>query len=437
MNALAQAKLQERADVVGRAEALQAMAVDQDGRDLTDHEQAALSSFRSRVVDIDKQLSLLAGDFALDQETAANIAKWSGTPVPTNDPHSWRSVGDALWDYLHKDSDRDARQRIAQFEQIAQRSTSTAGRGSDSYIQLRAAQHDHDRAAQHMGTTAAGTTPTAGGFGGLIVSPVSGPIIDVGYSGTPLLNLLGAQDAPSPFGFSRPRIIDPNIDDGAGPQAGGKEKGELPSYKFDVNGENVSMQLAGGYLNVSQQVISWLPGAWDLIIRQLTRRAQRAAEKAVATALTGTANVVTLADATDPAQVRAAFGEAAAKVFDATDAMPTWLATGSAGWQSLYSLTNADGDPVYDNLSISNVGGQATGLPPMALVKALGEDFYLGNGFGVEVYRINLPALEAVEPSVLGRQVAVALAVGTYSPITDETGPVRGGLVKIDAPVVP
>lgn len=436
MNALAQAKLQERADVVGRAEALQAMVVDQDGRDLTEHEQTALAQFRSRVGDIDKQLALLAGDFALDQETAANIAKWSGSPVPTTEPHQWRSVGDALWDYLHKESDREARQRISQFEQIAQRSTSAAGRGSDSYIQLRA---QHDRAAQHMGTTAAATTPTAGGFGGLIVSPISGPIIDVGYTGTPLLNLLGAQDAPSPFGFSRPRIIDPNIDDGAGPQAGGKEKGELPSYKFDVNGENVSMQLAGGYLNVSQQVISWVPGAWDLIVRQLTRRAQRAAEKAVATSLTATANTVPLADPTDPAQVRAAFGEAAASVFDATGAMPTWLATGSAGWQTLYALTNADGDPVFPNLSISNVGGQATGLPETALVKELGADFYLGNGFGVEVYRISLPALEAVEPSVLGRQVAVALGVGTYSPITTEAGAgnvppaVRGGLVKIDA----
>lgn len=425
MNALAQAKLAERVDVVGRAEALQAMAVDQDGRDLTENEQAMLAQFRSRVADIDKQLGLLAGDFTLDQETAANIAKWSGQPVQSTEPHQWRSVGEALWDYLHKDSDREARTRIAQFEQLAQRSTSQAGRSSDSYIQL--------RAAQHMGTVAANTVPVAGGFGGLIVSPVSGPIIDVGYAGTPLLNLLGAQDAPSPFGFSRPRIIDPHIDNGAGPQAGG-EKGELPSYKFDVNGENVSMQLAGGYLNVSQQVISWVPGGWDLIIRQLTRRAQRAAEKAVATSLTGTTNTVPLADPADPAAVRAAFGAAAASVFDATGAMPTWLATGSAGWQALYALTNTDGDPVYDNLSISNVGGQATGLPEMALVKELGADYYLGNGFGVEVYRTNLPALEAVEPSVMGRQVAVALAVGTYSPITDETGPVRGGLVKIDAP---
>jgi hypothetical protein len=427
-NALAQAKLAERADVVGRAEALQAMAADQDGRDLNENEQAILAQFRSRVADIDKQLALLAGDFELDQETAANIAKWSGTPVKADEPHQWRTVGEALWDYLHKDSDRDARYRIAQFEQIAMRSTSAAGRSSDSYIQL--------RAAQHMGTTAAATTPTAGGFGGLIVSPVAGPIIDVGYAGTPVLNLLGAQDAPSPFGFSRPRIIDPHIDDGAGPQAGGKEKGELPSYKFDVNGENVTMALAGGYLNVSQQVISWIPGAWDLIVQQLTRRAQRAAEKAVATGVTGTANTVPLTAVTDPKIVRKAFGDAAVFVFNQTNALPTWLLTGPEGWSALYALTATDGSPVYD-MGIA-VGSQPAGLPPIAIAKGLGNDYYLGNGYGLEVYRISLPALEAVEPSVLGRQVAVALAVGTYAPITTEAGPsntppaVRGGVVKID-----
>jgi hypothetical protein len=426
LSPLAQTKISERAELVARLEHIQGMAADDGNRDLTETEQAAMVQVRARLGQLDQQLGLMTADYQLDQETAANIARWSGQPVQTAEGHSWRSVGQAIWDYLHRDNDREARARIADFEKIANRASNAAGQPSESFIQL--------RAAQHMGTTAANTVPTAGGFGGLIVSPVSGPIIDVGYSGTPLLNLLGAQDAPSPFSFSRPRIIDPNIDDGAGPQAGSKEKGELPSYKFDVNGENVTLNLAGGYLNVSQQVISWLPGGWDLIVRQLTRRAQRAAEKAVATALTGTVNTVPLVDASDPAAVRAAFGAAAGLVFDATGALPTWLATGSAGWQALYGLSDSTGQPIYPNMGITDMGGAGGGLPGLAIAKELGNDYYLGNGYGLEVYRANLPVLEAVEPSVMGRQVAVALAVGTYAPITEEGAPpVRGGLVKVDA----
>ena len=36
------------------------------------------------------------------------------------------------------------------------------------------------RAAEHMGTTAEVTTPVAGGFGGVFVAPVVGPVIDTG-----------------------------------------------------------------------------------------------------------------------------------------------------------------------------------------------------------------------------------------------------------------
>jgi hypothetical protein len=209
----------------------------------------------------------------------------------------------------------------------------------------------------------------------------------------------------------------------------------------------VNMQLAGGFLNVSQQVISWLPGGWDIIVRQLTRRAQRAAEKAVATSLTTATATVPLADPSDPAAVRAAFGEAAALIFNATSLMPTWLITGPEGWAALYGLTDAAGRPLYPSVNPVNAGGSLSadttsgsvdGLP-LAVAKGLGNDYYLGNAFGLEAYRISLPALEAVEPSVMGRQVAVALGVGTYQPITTEspdggvTPAKREGIVKIDA----
>src|SRR4029078_8191352 len=90
--------------------------------------------------------------------------------------HPDRTAREVVWDLLHQHDDDGAQQRWRQF-----RSANPNG----AEIQT--------RAAQHMGTTAAATTPTAGGFGSLNVSPVRGPVIDLAWSGTPFLNLLNPQ----------------------------------------------------------------------------------------------------------------------------------------------------------------------------------------------------------------------------------------------------
>lgn len=434
---LARTKISERAELVGRAENIMQVAADQDGRDLSEQEQAALAQYRGRIGELDGQLALMTADFALDAETAANIARWSGTPVPTNEPCQWRSAGEALWDYLHKETDREARQRIGDFERNAGRLTSGAGKPSESYVQF--------RAAQHQGTLAANTTPVAGGFGGLIVSPIAGPVIDLGWSGTPLLNALGAQDAPNAYSFSRPRIIDPHLNDGAQEQA--LEKAELVSYKFDIEGEPVRMRTVGGYLNVSQQLLSVVPGSMDIVVTQLRRRAQRAAEKSAATGLSGTTATVPLAT-NDAQAVIDAFGEAALKVFNATGELPSWVAMGPLGWQILFGVTDADGRQLFPSIGPVNASGSTGGVTSFSInvfglagvvTPGITDDgIYLGSGESVELYRTNLPLLEAVEPSVLGRQVAVAIGLGSYLPITTEspdggtTPAKREAVVKID-----
>jgi hypothetical protein len=66
------------------------------------------------------------------------------------------------------------------------------------------------------------------------------------------------------------------------------------------------------------------------------------------------------------------------------------------------------------------------------------KSIYVGNSFGLEIYEKPMPLMQAFEPSVYGRQVAVATFIGFYSPITTEGGPAnvppaeRAGTVKID-----
>lgn len=401
--------LGERDDVIARANGVKKTALEQ-GRDLSESERTTLSNFQVRVGEIDEQLKLTTMSYELDEVTAQNLARMNGAaPVLTRDGNPWAdaTAGQVLWDYLHQHQDRDASARIGAFHKA------------------------HQRAAEHMGTTAAVTVPVAGGFGGLIVAPVTGPIIDLSGPDMPLTTAIGTSDAPNGFQFSRPRIVDPDLDTAAGPQAGGKEKAELPSKKFDLASDSVSMSTIGNYLNLSLQAETFVPGALDIVVRQLNRRTSRGIEKATVAAVTTGAKLIALADAATAAEVQAAIFAGAAAVFDATGRMPTWLAVGPLGWARLGSLTDLAGRPIFPGLNpanavgTANAGGDLTvaGLRVIVTAGITDEDIFLGNGEGIELYSYRYPLLSATEPSLLGRQLAVAASLGSYKPPTTEAGP--------------
>ena len=180
------------------------------------------------------------------------------------------------------------------------------------------------RSAQHMGTDAPSTTPVAGGIGGLYVVPVVGPVINLFPQGQPFLSAIGRRPAPDAMTFTRPRIVDPDFYDGAGPQT--LQKAELNSKKFDVKVDTLSLTTVGGYLNASQQLLSLQPSGWDLIVGQLQARTAWAGEAALVTEVAATGAHVPLAAGADSAAVLAALFEAASLVYTNTLALPTWIA---------------------------------------------------------------------------------------------------------------
>lgn len=400
-DAITQNLVNERDGLVARVENIRELCADQ-GRDLNEDDRNAITSARTRVEAIDAQLELLATSFDLDDSIRDRLHRVSPGVVEaaTAYPHA----GALLWDILHRSTDGDAKRRF------------------DGMMR---------RAAQHMGTTAANTTPTAGGFDGLIVNPVTGPIIDVQPQGRPFLTALGVQQSPTPLSFMRPRIVDPDFATGVAVQT--KEKAELASKKFDVLADTVTLTTVGGYLNVSEQLRALVADSLNIVITQLQRRLAYATEVAGFTELAKTTAEVTLAADADGPTILQAIYDASAMVYANTGQLAEWILMGPQGWARLGGLTDLAGRPLFPYLGASNAPGTSNastfnltgpaGLRAIVTPAMTDDTFYVGNGLALEVYEYRYPLMEALEPSLLGRQIAVASSIASYRPTTKEADP--------------
>jgi HK97 family phage major capsid protein len=421
MDAISSKLIQERQGLVHRAEGVKQTAYEDNQRDLVDSERATLGNIQQRIASIDEQLALTTTDYALNAETAARIAQYAGAAVIPQEGYQYRTAGEVLFDVLHQGSDREARER---FQSVMRAQT---------------------RAAEHMGTSAGVTVPTAGGMPGLVVRPIQGPVIDLAWRGMPMFQALNPQPATNPLGWSRPRIVDPYLDTAAGPQAGSLEKAELPSKHFEVKADNVDLTTLGNYLNVSIQLESFIAGSLDIIITQLNKRLSRGLEHAAVAELAKATKKITLAANATADLVLKAIYDGAAAVFTATQALPTWLAMGPLGWARMGGVSDLAGRPLFPTLNPTNapgtssasaMGSDIAGIRTVITPGITDTTMYMGNGEGIEAAVYRFPMLQAIEPSVLGRQVAVAASYGFYRPPTTEAGPSDTPPAKYEAVVV-
>ena len=406
--------IDERGKLVARFEGIKE-TIGEETRDANPTELATMQNVRDRIAEVDRQLDITTTDIQVRQETADRIARLMPGAVvaPRDFAYSRGGEAQALWDCLHRSSDDDARARWT-------RAT------------------EQTRAAQHMGTTVVGTTAIAGGFDGLIVNPVLGPVISLYPTETPFLNLIGPRNAPTGK-FMRPRLIDPDLLTAAGPHAGGLEKGEIPSKKWNYDTDPVSMTTIGNYINLSYEAMEWVPTALNDVISHLRLRTALGLESRVVAEAAKTGAHIELDSAADAEATNQAVWDAMARVFIATGQPATWLASGPLGLAMLGGKVDSTGRSLFPVVGASNAPGTASGFAVInpwglryAQTSAITDTaIYVGNGSGLECYLRWLPTLQADEPSVVGRQIGVAASVGFFSPITNETGPERNAIVKI------
>lgn len=372
-----------------------------EGRDLSSQEMELVSSAQERMVALNRQLTPLKDTARIAVESrnrARQIDAQIGSSRRGADlpPVEYRSAGAYITDYVGSYiGNREATERLEIFT----------------------------RAAAHQ---------TTADNAGLLPERLLGPILGQLDFGRPLVSAFGPQQLPA-GAWSRPKITQHTQ---VGKQSA--EKTELASRKMLIGKVALDGDTFGGYVNVSRQNIDWTqPQIIDIIIGDLTNEYAFETEEELGAVLAAgaTTGPVLPAGATTQAQFMSALWTAAGQAYAGM-----WAARMPMGSLILAAAPDMVGvfGPLFPPVNPQNA--QSTGFdvsvfgdgpkPPIAgIVPVVSGALAAGTiivaaSNAVEVYEDRIGALQVVEPSVLGTQVAYA---GYFAPLIMAAG----GVIEI------
>ena len=354
---------------------------ERDGRDLNSQELELLNRTRDRIHELNTLIDPLRDAAAIARQSRDRVAQITrematarGYPDPT--PFEYRTAGAWVVDYWRaRTGNEEAQQRLELFQ----------------------------RAASHQ---------TTGDNPGLLPESIIGPVVNFVDSNRPIVNALGPRQLPG-GSWSRPSVT---AHTRVGPQTA--EKTELTSQKMTISKIPVTPKTYGGYVNISRQDADWTqPSIMDLVISDLAAQYAIETESATAADLIGvaTAGPTLPTGVPTPAEIAGAFWAAAAAVYNAT-----------FGQGRLISLTGPDmlallGPlfPPVNPMNAQSAGLTAEGFTTGAVGAIAGIPVYVSARMAVntiivmstaaaEVYEDRVGAMQVIEPSVLGVQVAYA-----------------------------
>lgn len=378
--------------------------IESENRDLVDAERSNITAARQRVEELDAQIKPLE-EFEATRAAHTETVSQAIPTAPRKDKgdrhplgvqerqYKYPSAGHFLVDYLagrgtrSTEPDLDARQRAE----------SALGRSIEPEARALAKQ-----------TTA--ETP------GLLPADIVGEILSDLDAARPFLTSIGIKPLGTVRGkkFSRPVITQHTQ---VGKQAA--EKSELPSRQLKVGSIDFSKDTYGGALNISRQDIDWTdPSAWNAIVTDLQDvygvETEDAAAQAFAAAITQKTTIPKASGEGLKAWVKALYSSAVMAVTAngtqraSSLRLPNTIWTSVDMWGSLGSMLTANrtllqqagaSSPTAfdgDILDIKRV--MAPGLPAGTMI--------IGRSSQAEAYEERIGLLQAVEPSILGVEVA-------------------------------
>jgi HK97 family phage major capsid protein len=275
-----------------------------------------------------------------------------------------------------------------------------------------------NRAAAHQ---------TTGDNPGLLPEQILGPVVNFVDNARPLINALVPRQLPSGT-WSRPVITQHTQ---IGVQSA--EKTELASRKMTIGKLPVTAVTYGGYVNVSRQDADWTqPQVMDIVINDLAGQYAIVTEAAAGAAFSAAATAGTDLPATPTSgDVAGALWAAAGTVYTATGGAGGLIAAASPDMLSLLGPLFAPVNPQNAQSTGFSAGqfgqgamGAVSGIQVVVSAGIPTGQILVISSAAAEVYEDRVGALQVVEPSVLGVQVAYA---GYFAPLV-VAGP---GIVKI------
>jgi hypothetical protein len=350
-------------------------------RDLTEQEMSLLARTRERITALNDQIGPIGEAAAIATESRQRTAEISRQLVVSNGDRppqllDYRSAGEYVVDVWRSGLGvTEAAERL------------------DLYL----------RAAAHQ-TTA--DNP------GLLPEQILGPVVNFVDQSRPLVMALGPRQLPG-GSWARPVVT---AHTRVGPQSA--EKTELLSQKMTINKLPVSPKTYGGYVNVSRQDIDWSqPAVMDLVINDLAAQYAIETETATVQDVVGvaTAGPTLPTGAPTPEEVAGAFWAAAGSVYNSVYGAGRLIAVTGPDMLALLGPLFPPVNPSNAQsagLTASGFGtgavGSIAGIPVYVTADMPANTLIVMSTAAAEVYEDRIGALQVVEPSVLGIQVAYA-----------------------------
>lgn len=398
---------------------------DTDGRDLVDAEKANLKSARQRIGELDEQINPIIDFEKLRQASAGaafsapgarEVIRPAAATAPP--PPQYTSAGAFLVDYVaslqHKDH------KLA--ELLGPHKAAAAARVE------RIREWDAVQKAANQITT---DTP------GLLPTPILGPVLNTIDANRPLVTSLGPKNMAGTPGtkFQRPRVTQHTT---SGKQTA--EKTALPTQKMTISAVEFLKETHGGWVNISRQDIDWTsPTAWDILTQDLADAYQVDTETATSTAFATQAGMngpIAVASA-DLKGWAAALYEAASLVYRGCGRLPNMIWCALDVWAQMGPLVDlnrmvfpASGDgSTSGTSSLAEFAGVVMALPRIVVPTLPDGTCIIGASSMAEFYEERIGLLSAIEPSILGVEVAYGgyTAFGFLEP---------DGFTTVTAPVV-
>lgn len=363
-------------------------------RDLSDDEANACQRRRDAVERLDREISVEV-DAAERQgqyealahriEPALRSRSVSGQGAPAEAEVLYRSAGEYLYDVAGlRAGDHEARARLERYQSTLDRA--------------------HQTTADNLA---------------IVPVPVLAPVINDINARRPAIEAATRRPLP-PDGvsFKRPRISQHVA---VGKQT--SEKATLDSRKLLMTDLTIDLESYGGYINLSfQNRDRTSPSIIDIIVQDLANQYAIETDQAFCTAFT--AAVTQTVSATTGATPVAADAEswlggifdAAAMVFGSGNAQPDVIWAAPNVWSSLGRLVDGSGRPMFPAvgpanalgaLNPGNIGSGNVGGFKLVVDSNLADGVcILGDSRGVEFFEQVGGQVSAVEPSVLGLNIA-------------------------------